>query len=65
MGKGFGKMAGLTGKALEKGVHATEKVADASKPFVKAVAKETKKGVVLAKDETLKAAKKLKEKDTS
>jgi len=60
--RGIDRMAGFTGKALERGVKATEEVARAAKPVLGKIVKVGKEGVKSAKETTLKAAKKLKEK---
>jgi ribosomal protein L37E len=61
MSRTVGKAANLTGRALEKGVKVTEEVAREVRPAVKTAVRYGKKGVSRAKEETLKAAKTLKE----
>jgi len=61
LGKTTGRVARLTGEALEAGVKATETVVRETKPAVKAAVALGKRGVSKAKAETLKAAKTLKE----
>ena len=56
------RVAKLTGEALEAGVVLTEKVVRETKPAVKSAVDLGKRGVSKAKQETLKAAKTLKEK---
>lgn len=58
--KGVDKVAKATGTVLEKGVRAGEVVFKESKPVVKTVAAEGKKGIGFAKDKTLKLARRLK-----
>jgi len=60
MTKGMDRVAKATGTVLEKGVRAGETVVREAKPVVKTVAAEGKKGIALAKDKTLKVAKRLK-----
>lgn len=60
--RGIDRMAEVTGKALERGVQATEEVARAAKPVLGKIAKVGKEGLQSAKKATLKAAKRLKEK---
>jgi len=64
MGRTAGRMAKLTGEALETGVKVTETVAKEVKPAVKAVVEVGKRGVSKAKKETLKVAKSLKDEGT-
>jgi hypothetical protein len=59
VGRGVKSIRTATGKALETGVRASERVAKEAGPIVKTVVDETKKGVKKAKEETLKAAKSL------
>jgi len=61
VGKTAGKMAKFTGEALEAGVKVTETVVRETKPAVKAAVALGKRGVSKAKQETLKAAKTLKD----
>lgn len=59
VGKGVKSIKTVTGKAMEAGVKASERVAKEAKPVVKAVVDDTKWGVKKAKEETLKVAKNL------
>ncbi len=61
VGKGVDSVARATGTVLEKGVQVTEKVVKEAKPVVKTILHEGKKGIRMARDETLKVAKNLKE----
>jgi len=61
VGRTAGKVAKLTGEALEAGVIVTETVAKEAKPAVKAAVALGKRGVSKAKEGTLKVAKTLKE----
>ena len=61
LGRGLKKVANVTGGALETGVKITDKVVKEAKPVVKSVVEVGKKGASKAKQETLKAAKALKE----
>lgn len=61
MGRTAGKVAKLTGSALETGVKVTETVAREAKPAVKAAVALGRRGVSKAKEETLKVAKTLKD----
>ncbi len=61
LGRTAGKMAKLTGEALETGVKVTETVVRETKPAVKAAVALGKRGASKAKHETLKAAKALKD----
>jgi hypothetical protein len=61
VGKTAGRMAKFTGEALETGVMVTETVVRETKPAVKAAVALGKRGVTKAKEETLKAAKALKD----
>lgn len=59
--KGMKGVALVTGTVLETGVKVTEKVVKGATPVVKTVAHEARKGLRRAKEETLKAAKNLKD----
>jgi len=61
VGKGVDSVARATGTVLEKGVQVTERVVKEAKPVVRTVLHEGKRGIKMARDETLKVAKKLKE----
>ena len=57
--KGAKKVAHATGKAIEEGVIASEKMAKRAAPAAKTLYEEGKKGVKKVKEKTLKAAKKM------
>lgn len=59
--KGMRGVAMVTGTVLETGVKVTEKVVKGATPVVRTVAHEARKGLRKAKEETLKAAKNLKD----
>ena len=61
MDKSMGKVAKVTGRALEKGVEVTDLVLKETKPIVKAAIDVGKKGARKARDQTIKVAKSLKE----
>jgi len=61
MSKTVGRVANVTGKALEKGVSVTSAAAKEVKPVAKGALDLGKKGVHKAKEETLAVAKKLKD----
>ena len=58
--KGARKIAHATGKVIEGGVKASERVAQCARPAAKKLYEEGKKGVKKAKEKTLKAAKEMK-----
>lgn len=59
--KNLGRVAKVTGKALEKGVEVTDLVLKETKPLVKAAIDIGKKGARKARDETIKVARSLRE----
>jgi hypothetical protein len=61
--KNVDRVARATGNVLEKGVEVTDKVVKGAAPVVKTVVKESKKGLRLMRDETLRVARSLKEED--
>lgn len=65
LNKGISKVAVFTGDALEKTIKATEnvyrEVAPSLVPAMRKAASLTKKGISMARDETLKTARSLKE----